>query len=186
MGPSEKVNLTRDCEVVEIPSGKKYRLPAGTPVKIIQALGGSFTVVTEGGGMVQIAEKDANALGKEVVSKTSPETSEQTSWDAPEVEKRIWAQLRACFDPEIPVNIVDLGLVYLCRVTPIPEGGYKAEVHMTLTAPGCGMGEVLRSDAQGKLLHVPGVKQADVQLVWEPHWDPSRMSEAAKLQLGML
>lgn len=181
----EIVKLTRDCEAVQIPMGTRVKLPAGSTVRVTQSLGGSYTVITEEGYMVRVAGEDGEALGKAGASSAQAPPAE-TSKDPAEIEKLVWAGLRTCYDPEIPVNIVDLGLIYLCRVSALPEGGYQAEVHMTLTAPGCGMGEALRADAQGKILHIPGVKQADVRLVWEPHWDPGRMSEAAKLQLGML
>ena len=174
------IQLKRDCEATQIPSGNKIKLTAGTSVRITQSLGGSYTVVTEEGWMVRISGDDIDALGMET-SKTEKPTVPERS-----VEEQAWDALRTCYDPEIPVNIVDLGLIYFCQVVPLSEGGYKVEIKMTLTAPGCGMGDILRADVQGKILRIAGVKQADIQLVWEPHWDPSRMSEAAKLQLGML
>ncbi len=176
-------NLSRDCEAVQIPSGIKLMIPAGTRVRITQSLGGTYTVVTEMGYMASIAGKDADALGMEVSA--SPQTPAASGEEIP-LEKKVWGQLRTCFDPEIPVNIVDLGLIYSCQILPLPEGGQRIEIKMTLTAPGCGMGEYLRSDIQNKLLGIPGVKQAAVELVWEPHWNPNMMTEAAKLQLGML
>ena len=166
-------------------------LSEGSSVKLTQSLGGAYTVVTEEGYLVRIDGKDSDALGKQEAvqvpsgQNAAPAAGSQPPLSQEEVEKRVWAQLRTCFDPEIPVNIVELGLIYLCQVSPLPEGGYKVEIKMTLTAPGCGMGDVLRADAQGKILGIPGVKQADVQLVWEPHWTPNLMSEAAKLQLGI-
>ena len=183
METREPVKLKRDCEATQIPSGNKFMLRSGAEVKIAQSLGGSYTVITEDGYMVRIAGEDADALGIHPVS-AGPK-AEQPSSSEKTVEEQVWAQLRTCYDPEIPVNIVDLGLIYLCQVTPLAEGGQKVEIKMTLTAPGCGMGDVLRADVQGKLLRIPSVKVADVQLVWEPHWDTSRMSEAAKLQLGI-
>ena len=168
-----------------IPTGNKLTLQAGAEVRIAQSLGGSFTVITDDGFMVRIAGEDADALGKEKAAPVStPPTQSAPSEQS--IEARIWEQLKTCYDPEIPINIVDLGLIYVCQATPLPEGGHKVEIKMTLTAPGCGMGEVLRQDAYGKVSRIPGVKVTDVQLVWEPHWDQSRMSEAAKLQLGIL
>jgi len=180
----ETIKLKRDCRAAQIPSGNTLILREGSEVRMSQSLGGSYTVITEDGFMVRIAGEDTDALGIQagvsLPKSDSPTSSEKT------VEEQVWGQLRTCYDPEIPVNIVDLGLIYLCQVTPLSEGGNKVEIKMTLTAPGCGMGDVLRADVQGKVLKIAGVKQADVQLVWEPHWDSSRMSEAAKLQLGIL
>ena len=182
MEPRDVKTLSRDCEAVQIPSGTKLTVPGGTRVRITQSLGGTYTVITETGYMVSIAGKDADALGIEASASCEPTASGE---EIP-LDKKVWAQLRTCFDPEIPVNIVDLGLVYSCQILPLPEGGQRVEIKLTLTAPGCGMGEYLRSDIQNKLLGIPGVKQALVELVWEPHWNPNMMSEAAKLQLGML
>ena len=180
---SELVSILRDCEATQIPIGTRIRLPQGTKVKITQSLGGSYTVVTEEGYMVQIAGGDADALGKEVLTKTDarPQVSDRQS-----VEEMVWNQLRTCYDPEIPVNIVDLGLIYACQVTPLPEGNHRVEVKMTLTAPGCGMGASIAADAQRKILSITGVKEANVEVVWDPPWDQSKMSDAAKLRLGML
>lgn len=176
----EKVTLIRDCEAIEIPSGNITTLPAGTEVTITQSLGGSFTVITERGYLARIAAEDADALGKEV---RQEEVAAQA--DKP-LEALVWDTLRTCYDPEIPVNIVDLGLVYNCEVTPLPEGGNRVAVTMTLTAPGCGMGDVLKADAERKIARLPGVKEVCVELVIDPPWSPDRMSEAAKLQLGVL
>ena len=179
------ISLRRDCEVVQIPSGEKGRIPAGTWVTITQSLGGTYTVTTDQGTMVRIAGKDADALGFEVAA--VPGSTAQPAPSRPEdVEKMVWDQLRTIYDPEIPASIVDLGLVYQCQVTPLPAGGNVVDIVMTLTAPGCGMGDVLKSDAMNKLLSLPGVKDAHVEVVVDPPWDPSMMSEAAKLQLGMM
>lgn len=185
MSTHETVKLTRDCEATQIPFGTTIMIPKGTEVKITQELGGSYTVVTDHGYMVRISDKDADALGKQV-SKSAGDAGQKTGVDAEAVKKGVWEQLKTCYDPEIPVNIVDLGLVYRSDITPLPEGGYRVDVDMTLTAPGCGMGEVLKGDAARKILTVPGVKNVNVSLVWEPLWDQSRMSEAAKLKLNML
>lgn len=187
----EFVSLTRGCEAIQIPSGNSFLLPAGTRVRVTQSLGGTYTVITEEGYMVRIAGKDADALGQNVGAGFPRPKGEETSplptdsVDPAEIEKRVWAQLSTVFDPEIPVNVVDLGLVYLCKVTPSPEGGHKVEVKMTLTAPGCGMGSVLKADAENKIRGIPGVNAANVEMVVDPPWNPGRMSEAAKLQLGM-
>lgn len=184
----ETITLRRDVSAVAIPYGDRVPLPSGMEVTVHQVLGGNYTVVTDRGTMVRIDARDADALGKEVVltpagvspGAAGPPTTEE------EVRARVWEQLRTCFDPEIPVNIVELGLVYECVVTPRPAGGFHVDVQMTLTAPGCGMGPVLQQDAQMKILSIPGVVEADVQVVFEPPWDASRMTDAARLQLGML
>ena len=183
MSREETVQLKRDCEAIQIPFGTKQILKAGSSVRITQALGDSFTVVNEEGYLVKVAGKDADALGKQVAQAAAASAG---TVDPVALEKMVWEQLRTCYDPEIPVNIADLGLIYSNKILPLPEEGYRVEIKMTLTAPGCGMGESIKSDAQGKILRLPGVKQANVELVWEPLWDRSMMSEAAKLQLGML
>jgi probable FeS assembly SUF system protein SufT len=180
---NEAIILVRDCEAIQIPSGVKLTLSAGTQVRITQALGGTYTVMTDTGLLVQIAGKDAGAIGQEIV--LSPTGSTGGTGEEP-IEKLVWNQLKTCFDPEISVNIVELGLVYRCEVTPLAEGGNKVEVRFTLTAPGCGMGEVLRKDIESKLRSVPGVIETNIQVVLDPPWNASLMSEAAKLQLGLL
>lgn len=177
----EETIVTRDVEAAAIPYGDKIELKAGSPVIITQSLGGSYTVVTMQGYMVRIDGKDADAIGKEV--EAGPSAAEAAGKP---LDQLAWDQLRTCYDPEIPVDIVDLGLVHSCDVTALPEGGHKVAVRFTLTAPGCGMGDVLRQDIERKLLGLPGVKEADVQVQLDPPWDQSRMSEAAKLQLGMM
>lgn len=187
MSPSESVTLSRDCGAVQIPNGEKILLRSGSQVRLTQSLGGTYTVITEEGFMARIAGKDADAIGRKTESIPSQSAS-QTSVSKDQLEKWVWDQLKTVFDPEIPVNVVDLGLVYLCQVTPLAEdpNQHQVEVKMTLTAPGCGMGNVLKADAEGKILRLPGVKRASVEMVVDPPWNPSRMSEAAKLQLGML
>lgn len=177
--------LSRDCQAVMIPSGERLRLKAGSQVWVTQSLGGNFTVMTDRGYMARIEGEDADALGVEGAASLragAPAPGERQE----EVEKLVWDQLKTCFDPEIPVNIVDLGLIYHCRATPLAEGGNKVEVKFTLTARGCGMGEILKVDIRNKILRVPGVKQVDVELVWDPPWDQSMISGAAKQQLGMV
>lgn len=192
MPPNEPIALLKHCEAIQIPSGAKVVLPKGTQVRIMQSLGGTFTVVTEEGQVVRIDGKDADALGKGVPSavgaglESSP--TEGSGDQSVPLEQMVWNQLRTCYDPEIPVNIVELGLVYECKITPLsePQSGNRIEIKMTLTAPGCGMGEALRRDAQSKIERLPGVTEVNVELVWNPPWDQSRMSDAAKLQLGMI
>ncbi|HZH78840.1 MAG TPA: putative Fe-S cluster assembly protein SufT [Archangium sp.] len=182
--------LARDCEVTMIPSGERVTVPAGTEVRVLQTLGGNVTVQGDYGQLMRIDEKDAEALGEEYLAQNpksaEPQASTGEGTEGPFDEERVWEQLRTVYDPEIPVNIVELGLVYQCKATPLPEGGQKVEILMTVTAPGCGMGPVLVDDVRRKVQDLPGVKEADVQLVWEPPWDQSRMSDVARLQLGWM
>jgi probable FeS assembly SUF system protein SufT len=183
--PTGPITLARDCEAVQIPFGAKVMLPAGSQVTIQQSLGGTWTVFTDEGQMVRIAGKDADALGLEAQA-AAPVLPAGAQAGPPDVERMVWSQLRTVYDPEIPVNVVDLGLIYAMAVKPLADGLHRVEVTMTLTAPGCGMGDVLRSDAEQKIQGIPGVEEVDVKLVVDPPWDRSRMSEAAKLQLGFL
>jgi probable FeS assembly SUF system protein SufT len=178
---SEPVKFERDCDVVLVPQGERVTLPAGSVGYITQALGGSFTVFVEG-NLFRVAGNDADAIGKE--PPTPLELPEGASDD--DVETLAWRQLRTCFDPEIPINVVDLGLVYSCDVARAEDGTRRIEVRMTLTAPGCGMGEVLVEDVRSKLELIPTVAEADVELVFDPPWNQSMMSEAARLETGML
>lgn len=182
MNSSEPVTLTRDVEASVIPIGTKVTLQKGEQANITQSLGGSYTVVVNG-NMFRIEGKDADALGMEVVEKKTslagPVTQET-------VEKEIWNQLKTCYDPEIPVNIVDLGLIYDCHVESIGQNSYKVGIKMTLTAPGCGMGPVLQQDVQNKLLSLEAVDDVNVELVWDPPWNQSMLTEAARLQLGLM
>jgi probable FeS assembly SUF system protein SufT len=173
------IALARDCEATEIPYGGTQLLPAGTKVRIMQSLGGSYTVATEQGSMMRIESKNADALG------LTQEPKEASAEPLQFSEKLVWDQLKTVFDPEIPVNIVDLGLVYSCQVTPAESGGHKIEIKMTMTAPGCGMGDVLRADIERKLSQLPEVREVHAQIVFDPPWNPGRMSDAAKLQLGL-
>jgi len=171
--------MKRDCAAVLIPAGTGITIQAGVPVVVVQDLGGSYTVIVHG-NMARIAGADADALGKEPpVSTTAAEPGKLS-------EDQVYEVLRTCYDPEIPVNIVELGLVYDLQILPLPEGGHRVEIKMTLTAPGCGMGPVLQQDVEGKVLALPGVKEAGVFLVWDPPWNREMLSEAAKLQLGMM
>ncbi|MEK6806221.1 MAG: putative Fe-S cluster assembly protein SufT [Pseudomonadota bacterium] len=177
---NETVTLSRAVIGTLIPAGTPVELPEGAAATITQSLGGSFTIVTDG-HMFRIEGKDADALGKEMIK--GPDVASDAS-DA-ELEKAAWDQLHTCYDPEIPVDIVELGLVYECKLEPLTDGKRKAVVRMTLTAPGCGMGDVLVGDVRSKLLQVPTVVEADVQMVFDPPWTKDMMSEAAKLQTGM-
>jgi len=180
MRTNKQTVLTRDVEAAEIPSGIPITLKQGDAVAITQSLGDSYTVLTGTGYMARIEGKDADAIGEEAVEKDPAADAGKTA------EELAWDQLKTCYDPEIPVNIVDLGLVYKLELTPLPDGGEKAEVRFTLTAPGCGMGDILKDDIQRKLLSVPGIKDADVQVLFDPPWSMAMMSDAAKLQLGMM
>ena len=177
---SEPVRLERDCAAVLVPQGDEVTLPAGSVGYITQALGGSFTVCVEG-NLFRIAGRDADAIGKE-----PPEPLELAEGaDDAAVERLVWSQMRTCFDPEIPINIVDLGLVYEAAVRPREDRQRLVEVRMTLTAPGCGMGEILVDDVRTKLEMIPTVAEADVELVFDPPWTRNMMSEAARLVTGM-
>src|SRR5437764_2675806 len=165
MHKNTEFTLSRDCEAILIPSGAKTTIPAGTPGVITQTLGGSYTIATYQ-GLARIAEKDLDALGLEKPASTNGETKTSTPSTGDVDEKAVWEQLKQCYDPEIPVNIVDLGLVYDCQLLKKDDGGTKVEVKMTLTAPGCGMGPAIAHDAQSKILSIDGVDEADVQLVW--------------------
>jgi len=181
MGANELTTLMRDCEVVLIPAGEKTVLPAGTQVVITQSLGGSYTVYA-GGALVRIDGKDADALGKEAMEVSH---DGELTGDGTVDEAQLWEQMRSCYDPEIPINIVELGLIYSCKVEP-QERGNRVVVEMTLTAPGCGMGEILKQDVEQKLRSVANVTEVHVEMVFDPPWDTSKMSEAAKLQAGLL
>ena len=171
--------LKRECAAIAIPSGTPSILAVGSGVRVMQFLGNSWTI-TGARGMFRVDVKDADALGL-----TPPAPIEAPAGEPAGLsEKMVWDQLKTVFDPEIPINIADLGLIYSCVTTPLEQGGNRIDVKMSMTAPGCGMGDVLKADVQGKLSLLPDVKEVNVELVMEPPWDPKRMSEAAKLQLG--
>jgi len=180
MQVEESVELARDTLAVMVPSGDKVVLSEGAPVDIVQSLGGSFTVKMQG-RLFRIDGKDADALGRE--ASQGPELAEDAGDE--EVERLVWEQLKTCYDPEIPINIVDLGLVYSCEVQPREEGGRHVDIQMTLTAPGCGMGDVLAADVWQKVMEVPTVEDAEVEVVFDPPWDQTMMSEEARLQTGL-
>ena len=178
---SEPVKLERDCPAVLVPQGDRVTLPAGSIGSITQSLGGSFTVFIEG-NLFRIAGEDADALGKQ------PPAPLALAGDADDeaVEALVWTQLRTCFDPEIPVDIVELGLVYGCDVVRLADGTRRVDIRMTLTAPACGMGDILVDDVRTKLERIPTVSEADVELVFDPPWNQTMMSDAARLETGML
>lgn len=182
---SEPVILTRDVEAAIVPVGTKVTLQKGEAAYITQSLGGAYTVVVNG-NMFRIASHDADALGLQPESKPAP-AAPGVPMTPGQIEKEVWNQLRSCYDPEIPVNIVDLGLIYDCHVEPLPApNSFKVDVKMTLTAPGCGMGPVLQQDVQNRLLSLESIDDVSVELVWEPQWNQGMMTEAAKLQLGLV
>jgi probable FeS assembly SUF system protein SufT len=177
---SELITLSRACEVIEIPSGIRGTLPAGAVVRIMQSLGSGYTVATDRGYMYRVDAKDTDALGlSNAATAQAPAVQEGTF-----SEQMVWDQLKTVYDPEIPVNIVDLGLVYSCVIVPLEQGGKSVHIKMSMTAPGCGMGNVLKGDVQTKLARLPGVKEVNVEVVFDPPWHPGLMSDAAKLQLG--
>src|SRR5512136_105454 len=182
MNGSEPITLSRDVEAAVIPVGSKVTLQKGEQAYITQSLGGTYTVIVNG-NMFRIEGKDADALGLEPAAKAAATGAPVTQED---LEKEIWNQLKTCYDPEIPVNIVELGLIYDCHLAPLGTNNFKAEVKMTLTAPGCGMGPMLAQDVQNKLLSLEGVDDVSVELVWDPPWHQGMMTEQAKLQLGLL
>lgn len=178
---NEPFTLQRDTKAVIVPAGVEVNLRAGQSGYITQALGGNFTLYIEG-NLFRLAGENADAIGKEVVNppELPPNATEE------DVRQLAWQQMRSCYDPEIPINIVELGLVYSCNVTPTIEGQRTIDIKMTLTAPGCGMGDVLVQDVKEKVQLIPTVGKVDVELVFDPPWDQSMMSEAARLQTGMM
>jgi probable FeS assembly SUF system protein SufT len=178
------IELLRTVTATAIPGGEKLTLSEGEQVIITQALGGTFTVTTDSGYLARVAAEDADALGLERAD----------AGDAPQADadqagefqlEQVMDRLKTVFDPEIPVNVVDLGLIYLCEARPLADGRQHVEIHMSMTAPGCGMGDVLAEDARAKVAALPAVGQVEIELIWDPPWDMSRMSDAARLQLGM-
>lgn len=179
---TEPVTLKRDCEAIEIPSGNRTVIAAGSVVRIMQSLGTSYTVSSERGYMYRVDAKDSEALGLSSLPGLQNQASGQDLQAFS--DKLVWDQLKTVYDPEIPVNIVDLGLVYSCEITSAEQSGKKIAIRMAMTAPGCGMGNVLKADVEAKLSRLPEVKEVQVDVVFDPPWNPGRMSEAAKLQLG--
>jgi probable FeS assembly SUF system protein SufT len=177
---SRELTLTRDCDAIQIPSGHPIVLPAGTTVIITQSLGGTYTVATQA-GLARIDEKDADALGVDPAELKTEKKAVEGS-----LEEAVWNQLKTVFDPEIPVNVVDLGLIYDCIVDRNDSGQTNVRVKMTLTAPGCGMGPTIAADARQKVLVLDGVDEAEVDLVWDPPWNQSMISEAGRMKLGLV
>ena len=178
--------LNRDVEAAVVPVGTKVTLMKGELAYITQSLGGAYTVIVNG-NMFRIDGKDADALGVEATAKPAASPSAPATPKSKEqLEREVWDAMRSCFDPEIPVNIVDLGLIYDCTLAPLGGDSFIANVKMTLTAPGCGMGPMLAQDVQNKLLCIEDIDEANVELVWDPPWNQGMMSEAAKLQLGLM
>ena len=176
---TEQVELSRDCEVVQIPAGHPVTLPKGTVAIITQSLGGTFTLqVPSYGGLFRLPGADADAIGKEALAP-------QATSSAADLDAQVWEQLKTCYDPEIPVNIVDLGLVYDMQIASLADGQSRVDVKMTLTAQGCGMGASIAHDARMKILDLPGVEEADVELVWDPPWSPQMISPEGRQLLGM-
>ena len=183
MALSEWVTLFRDCEAIQIPNGSKVTLYKGTEVMITQSLGGAYTVATHQGLMASVASKDADAIGKEPLA-AAPAPS--AAGPSASVDEQVWARLRTCYDPEIPHNIVDLGLIYECKIDSVSENdpeNKKVFIKMTLTAPGCGMGDWLKQDARNKILTIPNVKDCEVQVVFDPPWNPGMMNPALRREL---
>lgn len=181
MQTKESVLLTRDVEAAVVPVGTVVTLKKGEPAYITQALGDAYTIVVNG-NMFRLEGKNADALGLEMAAKPAAAAAPAAPED---LEKLAWDAMRNCYDPEIPVNIVDLGLVYDCAVARLGEASYRVNIKMTLTAPGCGMGPMIAQDVQYRLMAIPGVDEADVELVWDPPWNRDMMSEDARLQLGL-
>lgn len=176
----EAVQIGRTVQVERVPDGGTVELAAGTPAFVTQALGSAFTLYVDG-QLMRLRGADADAIGKAVPS-TPGAAADQAEMP---IDEHVWRVLRNCYDPEIPVNIVDLGLVYGCELSPLADGRQKVEVRMTLTAPGCGMGELIAEDVCDRLLELPQVGEATVSMVFDPPWDRSRISEAAQLELGL-
>lgn len=179
-GNREPVEFQRDCEAVQVPDGTPVTISRGTGGRLTQALGGSFTVVTDYGQMFRIDGRNADAIGKD------PSEFQTRQVEGGNLEDQIWAELATCYDPEIPIDIVELGLVYHCQVSDLDDERKRVDIKMTLTAPGCGMGDVLKTEVADKVRALPGVAEVDVEIVFDPPWDQSMMSEAARLQTGLM
>jgi probable FeS assembly SUF system protein SufT len=178
----DRVQFARDCEVVQIPAGHRLTLPRGTEAVLQQALGGTYTLqVPKLGALVRVAGSDADAIGMAI---EAPKPAGPSA-DAGDLERQVWDTLKGCYDPEIPVNIVDLGLVYDLRVAERPNGGNAVSVKMTLTAQGCGMGGTIAADAQQRIEMLPGVEEARVEIVWDPPWSPQMISPEGREKLGI-
>lgn len=175
----ETIELKRDCEVIAIPSGTRQVLQQGSTVRVVQKRGGNYTVSSDLHAMYRIDSKDADALGFEM-----PAQANEAINHGPCSEQLVWETLKSVYDPEIPVNVVDLGLIYSCAIAPHESGGNVVTIRMAMTSPGCGMSNVLKADVESKLERLEGVAETRVEVVFDPPWNPGRMSEAARLQLG--
>jgi len=182
MNMREEVTLSRNADAVMIPSGERVLIPVGARATITQSLGGSYTLITDRGLMVRVSGKEVEAIGKTPENVAEVKEGEEVTPE--KLEELVWDQLKTCYDPEIPVNIVDLGLVYLCELQN-DEGGKTVKVKMTLTAPGCGMGGVIAGDAQQKLICLDGVEEATVEIVWDPPWHQSMITPEGRRHLGL-
>jgi len=176
---ADRIELRRDCEVIAVPSGQRQTLPAGTPMRIVQTRGGAFTVSNDIHAIFRIDGADADALG------LAPPSSSTQKLQGPLTDDMVWKALKSVYDPELPVNVVDLGLIYSCSITESEQGGKSIAVSMAMTSPGCGMSNVLKADVESKLKRLPEVTDAKVDVVFDPPWTKARMSEGARLQLGM-
>jgi len=172
--------VKRDIEAITVPYGTRMKLPSGSQVRVTQSFGGNYTIVTDLGIMCRVEPQDADAIGETAVA-VETVVDPHAAYD----EKRVWEQLRTVYDPEIPVNVVELGLIYELKSETLAEGGHRVDIKMTMTAPGCGMGDVLKQDVERKTSSVPGVREVHVDIVFDPPWSLEKMSEAARLQLGM-
>lgn len=177
----ERVTFQRDCQGIVIPDGMDITVPEGSTGLLIQKLGEHYTIRLDVGYLVRVSDVDADAIGKQSEGTDAPAPVDP---DAVVTVEQVWDELRTCYDPEIPVNIVDLGLIYRCELEPVPDRGTVVHIDMTLTAPGCGMGQILNDDVDAKVRRLPGVADVRVDLVFDPPWSPEHMSEAARLELG--
>jgi probable FeS assembly SUF system protein SufT len=184
MDENKPIILNRDCDAILIPVGTPLNLSEGTAVLVTQALGGSYTVNVNG-NLARIDAKNADALGFDVENSTVTDTKKEITGDGTVNEQSVWDQLKTCYDPEIPINIVELGLIYQCDITPLGADGNQVDITMTLTSPGCGMGDYLADDIHSKILALPNVAKVNVDVTFEPPWSYDMMSEAAKLETGM-
>ena len=184
MDENKPIILNRDCDAILIPVGTPLSLPEGTTVLITQALGGSYTVNVNG-NLARIDAKNADALGFDIKNNIDLDTKKEITGDGVVDEELVWQQLKTCYDPEIPINIVELGLIYQCDITPLGADGNQVDITMTLTSPGCGMGDYLAEDIRLKISNLPNVSKVNVDVTFDPPWSYDMMSEAAKLETGM-
>ena len=181
---NEEIALAREVTAIQIPSGDSITLPAGTPVVVTQTLGGTYTVATSS-GLARISSEDTDALGVDLEAKKEKAAVDEAMANAT-LEEQIWHQMKQVYDPEIPVDIVNLGLIYDCAIDEADPEEVKVHVKMTLTAPGCGMGPVIAADAQARIMTLDNIGEAEVEVVWEPAWNQDMISEEGKMKLGMM